>query len=198
MAHQRDRALFFREFLRHPRQIGSVVPSSGRLEQRVVNAGSIHRARSAVELGPGTGGITRAILGALPVGAALLSLDINPVFCERLRRIGDPRLTIHCGSALELERVLDDHSLPPPDAVVAGIPFSTIDPGTGTEILRLIARLLAPGGRFVSYQLRDTVSGLAEPILGRPHVELELLSIPPQRVFSWQKDGIGYSALSQQ
>ncbi len=182
-----DRAVFFREFLRHPRQIGSVVPSSRFLEKRVVEAGRIATAQSVVELGPGTGGITRAILAGLPVGATLLSLDINPLFCEHLGRIDDARLTVHYGSALELEQALTDHDLAPPDTVVSGIPFSTIPPETGAKLLDLIARLLSPGGRFVAYQFRNRVERLTSPLLGEAEVKLELFSVPPQRVYCWQK-----------
>jgi len=181
-----DRAVFFREFLKHPQQIGSVAPSSRYLEHRVVEAGAIDRARLVVELGPGTGGITRAILAALPPGAALLSLDINPNFCDRIRQIDDQRLIVHCGDALQLRDVLAEHRLPAPDAVVSGIPFSTLDRETGTALLDHIARLLPPGGRFVAYQFRNRVEDLARPLLGDPHVRLELLCIPPQRVFSWR------------
>jgi phospholipid N-methyltransferase len=51
---------FFRGFLRHPSLIGSVIPSSRFLERRVVEVAGIAHSRSVVELGPGTGGITRA------------------------------------------------------------------------------------------------------------------------------------------
>jgi phospholipid N-methyltransferase len=188
LARLQDRAIFFREFLRHPRQIGSVVPSSRFLEKRVVLAGGISRSRSVVELGPGTGGITRAILEALPAEASLLSLDINPLFCRRIRRIADSRLAVHCGNALELEQALADQGFDRPDAVVSGIPFSTMSPGSGSELLDLIARLLPPGGRFVAYQVRDSVAEMTNPRLGAARVSLELLSIPPQRVYRWEKN----------
>lgn len=188
LARVQDRAIFFREFLRHPRQIGSVVPSSRFLEKRVVLAGNIGSARSVVELGPGTGGITRAILAALPAKASLLSLDINPLFCDRIRRIQDGRLAVHCGAALELEQALAGRGLAHPDVVVSGIPFSTMGPESGTDLLDLIARLLPPGGRFVAYQVRDSVAGLTNPRLGEAQISLELLCIPPQRVFRWEKN----------
>ena len=61
-----DKALaFFVRFLNAPKQIGSVIPSSGYLERRVVKLAAIPRARTVVELGPGTGGTTQAILAAL-------------------------------------------------------------------------------------------------------------------------------------
>jgi phospholipid N-methyltransferase len=188
LARVQDRAVFFREFLRRPDQIGSVVPSSRFLERRVIRAGNIAASRSVVELGPGTGGITRAILDALPPDASLLSLDINPLFCARIRQIEDPRLTVHCGSALEMEPSLARYKLAPPDVVVSGIPFSTIKPEISARLLDLIVRLLPTGGRFVAYQIRNRVDGLTSPLLGEAEVGLELLSFPPQRVYLWKKN----------
>jgi len=188
LARIQDRAVFFREFLKCPRQTGSVVPSSRFLERRVVRAGNIVASRSVVELGPGTGGITQAILDALPPDASLLSLDINPLFCDRIRRIHDRRLTVHCGNALEMEKSLADHDLARPDAVVSGIPFSTMSHETSARLLDLIARLLPSGGRFVAYQISNRVDGLTSPLLGEADVGLELLSIPPQRVYCWEKN----------
>ena len=60
------RFVFFQEFLKHPLQIGSVIPSSRFLEQRILEAAGIATVKTVVELGSGTGGTTRAILRAMP------------------------------------------------------------------------------------------------------------------------------------
>ena len=102
-AARRDpRILFFQGFLRRPGTVGSVIPSSRYLERRVIREARLETARLAVELGPGTGGTTRAILRALPADAKLLSIEINPDFLPTLRAIADPRLVVHEGSAAEL------------------------------------------------------------------------------------------------
>ena len=63
--------VFFRGFLRQPALIGSVIPSSRFLERRIVEAYGIAHSRMVVELGPGTGGTTRAILpGPAPASAS--------------------------------------------------------------------------------------------------------------------------------
>ena len=59
------RLVFFQEFLKHPLQIGSVIPSSRFLERRIVAAAGAASAEVIIELGPGTGGVTRAILRAM-------------------------------------------------------------------------------------------------------------------------------------
>lgn len=181
------RLTFFSEFLRHPGQIGSVVPSSRFLERRVVEMADVARARLAVELGPGTGGTTRAILRALAADAHLLAIEINPRFASLLRSVPDSRLLVHTGSAVDIGEALAVHGLAYPDVVLSGIPFSMMPAQAGRRILRAAWLALAPGGRFVAYQLRDSVDVLGRAILGRPGVAIELRNVPPMRVYCWRK-----------
>lgn len=183
-----DRVLFLREFLKHPRQIGSIIPSSRFLEKRLMELGEVASAKTIVELGSGTGGTTRAILAAMPEDARLLCIEINPRFCAWLENIKDPRLIVHCGSAADLRELLEQYALPAPDMVLSGIPFSTMGDELGTRIIETIHSTLSPGGRFIAYQVRDQVSNLSSPIMGTPHFERELLNIPPVRVYRWQKE----------
>jgi len=182
-----ERIQFLRGFLKRPKEVGSIIPSSRFLERRVVRAAGAAGVRCAVELGPGTGGTTRALLRALPPAATLLAIEINPRFARLLRQIPDPRLVVHEGSAAEIEEALRAHGLPAPDLVVSGIPFSTMPRRLGTAILRSAHESLAPGGRFVAYQVRDRVETLGREVFGPAAVQRELLNVPPMRVYRWDK-----------
>lgn len=184
-----DKALaFFQGFLREPQQVGSVIPSSRFLERRLVNISAVGQARTVVELGPGTGGTTHALLRALAPDATLLAIEIDPHFSALLRaEIGDPRLRVEQASAEDIALLLARHGLPAPEVVISGIPFSTMPDAVGRRILRAVWESLAPGGRFVAYQFRDRVAVLGRDILGRPEVDVELLNVPPMRVYCWRK-----------
>lgn len=182
---------FFGEFLRHPGEIASVAPSSRFLERRLVEVAEVARARLVVELGPGTGGTTRAILRALSTEARLLAIDVNPRFAALLRSVPDGRLAVHTGSAVDIGDALAQHGLLRPDVVLSGIPFSTMPPAIGRRILRAAWHALGPGGRFVAYQFRASVADLAREIMGAPDVVLELRNVPPMRVFCWRKRAVG-------
>jgi len=181
------RLTFFREFLRNPREIASVVPSSRFLEHRLVEVADVASARLVVELGPGTGGTTRAILRALAPDARLLAIEINLRFASLLRSVPDARLVVHTGAAIDIQETLAQHGLAGPDVVLSGIPFSTMPAGVGRQILRGAWLALAPGGRFVAYQFRASVATLGRDILGTPEVALELRNAPPMRVYRWRK-----------
>ncbi len=179
---------FLRGFLAQPRQVASIVPSSAFLEQRLVRAAGVADARTIVELGPGTGGTTRALLRAARPEARLLAIELSPMFDARLRReITDPRFAVHLGSAEQLEEILRAQRLPAPDVVVSGIPFSTLPARAAERVAAAIARCLAPGGRFVAYQVRGHVADYAAPFLGDPEVSWEWLNVPPVRVYRWLK-----------
>jgi hypothetical protein len=72
------RMAFLQGFLKSPKQVGSIIPSSRFLERRIVRASEIERASLVVELGPGTGGTTRALLRAMSPKARLLAIEIDP------------------------------------------------------------------------------------------------------------------------
>nr|VFJ62955.1 MAG: Phospholipid N-methyltransferase [Candidatus Kentron sp. FW] len=179
---------FLRGFLRRPKQVGSIISSSRFLERRIVHNAGIERANVVVELGPGTGGTTRALLNALHNDARLVAIEIDAGFASWLRsQIRDPRLTVHQGSAEDLQQILTQHGFDSADVVLSGIPFSTMPRATGTAILSSVKSALRPGGRFVAYQMRDRVKTLGRRVFGQPRVQVEIRNIPPMRVFVWNK-----------
>jgi phosphatidylethanolamine/phosphatidyl-N-methylethanolamine N-methyltransferase len=183
-----DRWTFLRGFLRDPKGVASVIPSSRWLERRVVGNARPEQAACVVELGPGTGGMTRRLLSAMSPQARLLAIELEPAFHEHVRdSIADRRLAVELGSAEHLAEFLAARRLPPPEVVVSGIPFSTMPADVGDRIAAAVAGALAPGGRFVAYQWTPVVAERVIPYLGEPRREWEPLNAPPMRVFTWVK-----------
>lgn len=182
-----SRLQFFQGFLEAPMEVGSIIPSSRFLERRIVRAAEISSAKVVVELGPGTGGTTRALLRAMDPSARLLAIELNPRFVDVLQRRDDPRLIVHHGSAADIQSALDEHNLPTPNTVLSGIPFSTMSRELGSSIVQSVHEVLEPGGRFVAYQVRDRVESLGNAIFGPSRKQTELLNVPPMRVYRWDK-----------
>lgn len=183
-----DSLQFLKAFLREPNAIASIVPSSKRLIGRAVDNARLSEAKCVVELGPGTGGSTRVLLSQMSPKARLLTIEMNAECHEHLRRnVIDARLQSECTSAENLVELIAAHRLPAPDAIISGIPFSTMPVEVGDRIAAAIAASLAPGGRFVAYQWTPRVADRTIPYLGEPKREWELFNIPPMRVFTWVK-----------
>lgn len=179
---------FFQAFLKSPKVVASMIPSSPFLERRVVRAAGLASANVAVELGAGTGGTTRAMLAAMPADSRLVAIERTPEFVGPLEAIGDPRLTVVHGCASAIVEELERLGLDGADAVVSGIPFSTLPPELAAKIAREVQRALKPHGRFVAYQFTDKVADYAQPVFGRPRVEHELRNVPPLKVFTWERE----------
>ena len=122
-ASTRSQALLFAQnFLKHPRMIGSLIPSSRRLIDRILSKVDWSRARVIVEYGPGVGTITREILGRMRPDAMLLAIEMNEDFAEYLKHnLRDPRLRVVRGSAADARELLLGFGFEAADYVISGI-----------------------------------------------------------------------------
>jgi phosphatidylethanolamine/phosphatidyl-N-methylethanolamine N-methyltransferase len=179
------RALVFAvNFIKHPKMVGTFAVSSPALVQRLLADVDWPRCRSVVELGPGVGTITRAILQAMHSGARLLAVEMNGDFVDELQRsLPDPRLDLVRGSAADLASHLAAAGLAAVDLVVSGIPFSTMPPAVRDRTLDAVATALAPDGRFLVYQYARQVQPLLEARFARVETELEWRNLVPVRLF---------------
>lgn len=176
--------MFASQFLKHPVMIGSVIPSSRFLIDRMLAPVDWSRADVFVEYGPGVGTITRPILERMKPDARLIAIDTNQDFCAYLREeIVDPRLTVVNRSAADLEAILADQGLSGADYVISGLPFSTLPQGVGPAIVKATRQMLRPGGIFLVYQFSPKVRDfLAVEFTNIDHA-FELINIPPAQLY---------------
>lgn len=182
-------ALFFREFCKHPTMIGSIIPSSDKLIERMLSRIDWKRTRVFVEYGPGVGTFTRPILERLSSDGVLVAIDTNPDFIRHLQKtIHDPRLILVNGSASDVRSILAEHGLEEADYVLSGLPFSTLPPGVGPAIMHETHAVLRQGGAFVIYQYALKVMRLLKPYFETIDRDFEPINIPPAQVFWAWKD----------
>lgn len=131
----------------------AIAPSSKFLVEAMVSPLPVDRARTVVELGPGTGVMTEELLAQLPFDAKLLAFEINPKFVRYLRtNLPDPRLeVIECGAERAHEE-LDRRGIHKVDAVLSSLGLSLFPDSLVQQIFdRLIPRL-ADDGVFTQFQ----------------------------------------------
>lgn len=144
---------FVKAFLAEPGRVASVLPSSRYLADAVAQAGLSQmngHPQVVVELGPGTGVVTKAILDRMPQHAEFLAIEIDEEFV-RLLRGQFPGVRIVHGSAADLPALLDAHGLEGCDSVISGLPWAAFDEGLQDELLGAVAGALRPGGTFVTF-----------------------------------------------
>lgn len=181
----RSRLQFLGQWLRNPRELGSLTPSSRFLTREVVERIDFGTTRYVAELGPGTGVFTQAILDRLAPDGRVLAIDTNDAFVEHLRReITDRRLTVVKASAEQVDRLAAEAGWQAADAVVSGIPYSLLPPATTLAILQASRRALREGGLFVGYQYSRMLRPHLLRVFGNVHYRAVLLNIPPAFVYA--------------
>ena len=139
---------FFSEFLHDP-NVAAVSPSSPFLMRRLVANLDLANARAVLELGPGDGVATRALLTHLPHDARYFAIERNVHFVTALRGT-DPRLTVIEGSAQDVGQALESlvgHI----DIAIASIPFTYLTKKERASVCANVDRLLRPGGTFIIF-----------------------------------------------
>jgi len=186
-SYARRAACVFKAWLKQPTQVATVFPSSIFLTEFIARRDCVRRANTVVELGPGAGGTTLALLEAMKPDARLLAVEKTPDFADALDEIQDPRLTSRLGDAVDLMDILRTQGLSKADVIVSGIPFSSIPKTTAIQISRAIDEALPVGGTFIAYQLRDDILHYGRPLWGAPQTQFVMRNLPPLRVYAWTK-----------
>jgi phospholipid N-methyltransferase len=184
---------FLRGFLKNPVMVGSVIPSSGIVIDRMLRPVDWENTRLFVEYGPGVGTFTRPILDMLGPDAKLVTIDTNPDFTKFLNQsIDDPRLITVTGSAADVESILADRGLGKADYVLSGLPFSTLPPGVGDAIAAATSAVIRPGGAFLVYQFSPKVKQFIQPHFERIERGFEWINVPPATLFwAWREPANG-------
>lgn len=178
------RLLFARNFLKHPAMLGSVIPSSRILVDRLLSRVDWSRTQTVVEYGPGVGTFTAAILRRLPANAHLVAIETNRDFVEYLRNeMPDPRLIVEHGSAADVVDILHSHNLAAADYVVSGIPFSVMPEELRRAILTSTRDALKPDGAFLVYQFSNKVGRDLQQVFGKVERGFVLRNVLPAHWF---------------
>jgi len=180
---------FLRGFLKNPVMVGSIIPSSRVLIEKMLGPVDWENTKLFVEYGPGVGTFTRPILDLMGPDATLVTIDTNAEFTKFLRQsIDDPRLVPVTGSAADVEQILAERELGQADYVLSGLPFSTLPPGVGDAIAKATAKVIRPGGAFLVYQFSPKVKEFIAPHFERIDRGFEWINVPPATLFwAWRE-----------
>jgi phosphatidylethanolamine/phosphatidyl-N-methylethanolamine N-methyltransferase len=158
-----DEVRFLSSWLQKPAEMGAVSPSGRALARAMAAAVDPTVPGPVVELGPGTGAVTAALVARGIAPERLLLVEYNREFCALLRKrfIG---ATVIEGDAYGLRAALESADYPPLAAVVSGLPLMMKPMPARLRLLDTALRLLAPGAPFVQFSY-----AMAAPIPPRPH-----------------------------
>ena len=139
--------LMVKKFFAHGTAIASFAPSSRFLSRKMLRGIDWMKARVVVELGAGTGPITKELIRAAGPNTKLIIVELDPDFCRVLRE-KFPGLDIVEGNACNLDKILAERGIKYADHVISGLPLPSFSPGLRGSILSMSARVLGPEGEF--------------------------------------------------
>jgi phospholipid N-methyltransferase len=181
--------LFLRGFIKHPVMVGSVIPSSKMLIDKMLERVDWTNCKLFVEYGPGVGTFTEHVLQRMAPDATLIAIDTNPDFTEYLnRKFRDSRLIAVTGSASDVRSIMADAGFHHADYILSGLPFSTLPAGIGPKIASETAAALRTDGAFLVYQFSPKVRDFIAPHFDRIDKGFEWRNIPPATLFWAWKD----------
>lgn len=183
---------FFRQWLKNPRGVAAISPSSQQLARQMMS--ELPRgARRVIELGGGTGVFTRALLGQGIAPADLLVLELNEELHQHLQR-HFPQVHVACADARDLADVARAHGFhgeTSADAIVSGLGLLSMPRPTQQAILTSAFECLQPQGRFVQFTY-----GPANPVAREVLDALDLVArrgsftwwnVPPATVYVYTR-----------
>ncbi|PZW48028.1 phosphatidylethanolamine/phosphatidyl-N-methylethanolamine N-methyltransferase [Humitalea rosea] len=180
--------LFFRRWLKNPLQMGSIIPSSPALCRRIARHTVHGPDQMVVELGAGTGVVSRALLAAGVPPERLIVVEIVPEMAEHLRA-ALPGVTVLCGDAFDLENVLPPEVHGRIGTAICGIPLVLLPLEQQRRFVQAVESV-APGRGFLLYSYcvtsplpKDSLSLLAKREAWTP------LNFPPASVWRYRPTG---------
>ena len=181
-----DDVKFLRTWIEKPLATGAVMPSGRVLARTMARYVDPKSTGPVIELGPGTGPVTEALVNRGVDPARLLLVEFNPEFC-RMLRTRYPQATVVQGDAYRLRHLVETIMREPAAAVVSGLPLVTKPLRTRLRLIADAMALLAPAAPFVQFTyamgppIPKDYSGLRTEASG-----LVWMNFPPARVWVYR------------
>ncbi|MEF3367152.1 phospholipid methyltransferase [Methylocystis sp. 9N] len=189
-----DNARFIRQWIENPRLIGAVSPSGKALAKAMAGFVDLDREGAIIELGPGTGPVTQALLARGIPAERLVLVEYENRFC---RLLGErfPGVHIVQGDAYGLKATLEGKVEGKIAAVVSSLPLLVRPERDRVELLHQSFELMGDDGLFIQFTYGLTKSpmplqarGVRGAYVGKGSAPI-MLNIPPARVWRYRKAG---------
>lgn len=146
----KDSLLFLGKFLKHGTAIASLAPSSPWLSRTTVRNVDWDRAKVLVELGAGTGPITKVLAEKARPDCRVVVLERDPDFARILRERfqGHGNFDVIEGDVRDLTSILERLGISQVDAVISGLPVPSFPKDLQRDLFRVVKKILVPGGTY--------------------------------------------------
>ena len=181
-----DEVQFIRSWLDKPLTTGAVMPSGKPLARTMARYVDLEIDGPVIELGPGTGAVTEALVERGVDAARLVLVEFNPVFCRMLRS-RFPEAVVVQGDAYALSRLLGNCE--PAAAIVSGLPLMTKPLQLRNRLIADAFNLMAPRAPFIQFTYAMVGSPVPKTPVGVAAEASERIwmNLPPARVWVYRR-----------
>jgi phosphatidylethanolamine/phosphatidyl-N-methylethanolamine N-methyltransferase len=177
--------------LKHPLQLGALFPSGSFLSRLMVKHIDPNTSGYVLELGPGTGSFTKALIQRGLPEEKLILIEQSPAFIALLRA-KFPKSTVVLGNATQSGEILNSLGITQCDEIVSGVPLNAMDIEVRKSICTEGFKILKPGGSFVQVSYLPRCSIPSDTIMSSNAKKLfcgaVLPNLPPAFVWRAQKN----------
>lgn len=182
-----EKFAFLKSLTDSPRLTGAIAPSGAALSRLMASFVDPDDPLPVLELGPGTGVVTAALIERGVAAEKITTIEFNPEFCGLLRD-RFPRVAVIRGDAYDLAATLPADRAGPFSAVISSLPLLTRPPEIRSRLIEQALARMAPGQPLIqfSYSLFPPV----KPVPGRFTVARSkwvLMNLPPARVWVYRR-----------
>ncbi len=187
-----DEARFLRSWVERPLMTGAVMPSGRVLARTMASYVEPDSTGPVIELGPGTGPVTQALVQRGIAEERLILVEFNPEFCTLLRR-RFPKATVVQGDAYMLRKTLDGTLSGAAAATVSSLPLFTKPLPIRSALMEEAHDLMGDSAPFIQFTY-----ALVPPIPTQPdrystsRSHRIWLNLPPARVWVYRRNGVGH------
>jgi len=182
--------LFLDQSLKNIRTVGTITRSSPFLCKEIVKQIDFTPGQILLELGAGDGVITHYLLKKMAPDARLIAFEVNPVFCDELKKIADKRLVVINHSAVQLDEILKSLHISQVDCVISAIPFVILPEATAIQIIQAAFDYMAPMAKFIQVHYSLLAKKMYGKIFGMVSVRFVAFNIPPAFLLTMQKSPV--------
>lgn len=186
----KETELFFRQWLRSPRSMGSIIPSSRALARALASQVAWQPGQVVVELGAGTGAISQALTESGLPPEAMMMIELDRSLFEYLRE-RFPKVRVVNGDATRLMDILRQQGVEEVGTVISGLPMVNMPLDFQRAIVEQGLAAIAPGGCMLQYSYSPLTPIPAKKLgVEAKLVKFVLRNVPPATVWRYRRPGL--------
>jgi phosphatidylethanolamine/phosphatidyl-N-methylethanolamine N-methyltransferase len=182
-----DEVRFLRTWIARPKIVGAIAPSGRTLARAMAAAADISAPGLVLELGPGTGVVTEALVERGIAPERIVAVEFDSGFCSYLRE-RFPTIRVIEGNAFAVDTALPPDLRGPFSAVISSLPLVLSPPAERRRLVEDMLARIPPRGTYIQFSYSPKPPVLAVPgLFSAEHGPWIVNNIPPARVWTYRR-----------